>query len=253
MGTVRKGYRLRGGDVWDILEYHDGKYGAKGKKRLPKKKPTKEDMLKVNAWHKARMTRLRMIQYFGPGDLWVDLTYKLKNRPPDMKTAVVQVGKMLRKVRREYKKQGRELFWIRNIELGTKGGWHIHLIINEIENSLSILQKAWEHGYVSAITIKNSDYYDEDFSRLSNYITKDQNTQERKKDGTPAKPRIKETSYSHSRNMPLPEPKKKKLVRWKKEIKPKKGYYMAAFYEGINPKTGYKYRRYTMIRLNRRI
>ena len=40
MGTIRKGYRLRGGDVLDILEYHDGKYGAKGKKRMPKKKPT---------------------------------------------------------------------------------------------------------------------------------------------------------------------------------------------------------------------
>ena len=109
------------------------------------------------------------------------------------------------------------------------------------------------YGHVSAIKIKNSKYYDEDFSELSNYITKDENTQEFKKDGTPAKPKIKEASYSHSRNMPLPDPKKKKLVRWQKEIKPKKGYYMAAFYEGINPKTGYKYRRYTMIKLNRRI
>ena len=253
MGTIRKGYSLRDGDVLDILEYHDGKYGAKGKKRLPKKKPTKEDMQKVNAWHKTRMARLRLIEYFNAGDLWTDLTYKFKNRPPDMKTVVEQVGKALRKVRKEYRKQGKELFWIRNIEMGTKGGWHIHLVINEIGNSLSILQKAWEYGHVSGIAIKNSEHYDEDFSGLANYITKDENTQEFKKDGTLAKPKIKAASYSHSRNMPLPEPDKKKLLRWRKEIKPKKGYYMASFYEGINPKTGYKYRRYTMIKLNRRI
>jgi hypothetical protein len=53
--------------------------------------------------------------------------------------------------------------------------------------------------------------------------------------------------------MPLPEPKPDKLVRWKKEVKPSKGYYIARIYEGINPVTGYKYRQYTMIKLNRRI
>ena len=53
--------------------------------------------------------------------------------------------------------------------------------------------------------------------------------------------------------MPLPKPHPEKLYRWKKEIKPKKGYYIARMWEGINPKTGYKYRRYTMIKLNRRI
>ena len=31
----------------------------------------------------------------------------------------------------------------------------------------------------------------------------------------------------------------------------KKGYYMAHIYEGINPVTGFKYRRYTMIRYRR--
>ena len=101
MGTIRKWYRLRRGDVLDVLEYHDGRYGARGKKRLPRKKPTKEDMQKVNAWHKARRARLRLIEYFNPGDLWVTLTYRLKERPQDMKTVVNQLAKMLRKVRNE--------------------------------------------------------------------------------------------------------------------------------------------------------
>lgn len=49
--------------------------------------------------------------------------------------------------------------------------------------------------------------------------------------------------------MPLPEPKKDKLVRWKKEVKPKKGYYIINLHEGQNPITGLPYRHYTMIRI----
>ena len=49
--------------------------------------------------------------------------------------------------------------------------------------------------------------------------------------------------------MPLPEPKKDKLVHWKKEVKPKKGYYIINLYEGINPFTGKPYRHYTMIKI----
>ena len=101
--------------------------------------------------------------------------------------------------------------------------------------------------------IRKSMCPEEDFKRLAAYLTKDENTREEKKDGTQAKPRLREANYSHSRNMPLPEPKPEKLKRWQKDLKPKKGYYITESFEGINPVTGYKYRRYTMIRLNRRI
>ena len=33
MATRRKTYKLRGGDVYDVEEYPDGRYGAKGKAR----------------------------------------------------------------------------------------------------------------------------------------------------------------------------------------------------------------------------
>lgn len=255
MGVKRKTYVSRGGDVIDTEEYHDGKYGAPGRKRLDKKKPTKEDMQKVNAWNKKKRARLRLLKYFGDGDVFATCTYKVKERPPDMKAAVADFGKMMTKVRKEFRKRGYpEVFWIRNIEKGTKGAWHIHIAIKEIGDTMSILQHAWEpHGKVVGSSIRISDYYDKDMEKLANYITKDENTVEYKSDGTPAKPRIREASYNSSRNMPLPEPKVDKLVRWKGELKPKKGYYIARIFEGINPKTGYKYRHCTMIKLDRRI
>ena len=253
MAVKRKTYNLRRGEVIDVEEYHDGKYGAPGMKRSPRKKPTKEDIQKVNALNKARRARQRLLQYFSSGDCFATWTYEQMNRPQDMKQAVKDFGNAMRYVRKEYKKRGRELFWIRNIEQGTRGAWHIHLIINEIGETASILQRACKHGGTWSIEIKKSNQYDDDFEKLANYITKDENTGELKKDGSPSKPRLRASSYNTSRNMPLPEPKVDKLVRWKEEPKPKKGYYMVRIHEGINPVTGFKYRRYTMIKLDRRI
>lgn len=105
---------------------------------------------------------------------------------------------------------------------------------------------------MSVEQLRKSKFYQDDFAQLASYITKDEKVGEKKKDGSRAKPRLSESSYSTSRNMPLPEPAVDKLKRWKKEAKPQKGYYIAKIFEGINPATGYKYRRYTMIRLNRR-
>lgn len=249
----RKTYKFQGGDILDIEEYHDGRYGAPGLKRMKRRKATKEDMLRVNKWNKEKRCRQRLLQYFKETDLFLTWTYSIEERPPDMQTALKDFRRSIAKVRRAYRKRGYELFWIRNIEQGTKGAWHIHLIVNEIGDSASIVQKAWDHGGTWITEIKRSKFYDEDFMRLACYMTKDKNTTEQKKDGTEGKPRIKESSYNTSKNMPLPDPHEDKLRRWKKEVKPKKGYYIARIWEGINPKTGYKYRRCTMIRLNRRI
>ena len=76
--------------------------------------------------------------------------------------------KAIGKVRAQYKKRGQELFWIRNIERGTKGGWHIHLVVNEIGDTASILQKAWKKGGTWFTEIRKSKFYDEDFTKLAN-------------------------------------------------------------------------------------
>lgn len=242
----------RKGEVIDVEEHPDGRYGAPGLPRRKKKKPTPEQMEKVNHWNKVKRCRAYLLEYFHYEDTLVTFTYRPKQRPPNMATALKDFQKAIRFIRREYRKRGYELFWIRNIERGTRGAWHIHVVINEILDTGNILHKAWNKGHIDTTAIKDDDkFYDEDFMKLAEYMTKNENTREEKKDGTLAKPKIKESSYSHSKNMQLKEPHKDRLARWKKEIKPKKGYYIARYYEGIN-KAGYKYRRYTMIRLVRR-
>ena len=90
-----------------------------------------------------------------------------------METALKDFQKAMRKVRAEYKKRGQELFWIRNIERGTKGAWHIHLVVNEIGDTSSVLQKAWKKGGTWSNDIRHNDKtYDEDFTKLASYMTK---------------------------------------------------------------------------------
>lgn len=250
----RKTSTYREGDVIDVEEHPEGRHGAPGIPRRKKKKLTPMQMKIVNRQNKARRCRAYLLEYFRFGDTFVTFTYQKNQRPPDMSGALKDFKKLTRYIRNEYRKRGYELFWIRNIEKGTRGAWHIHMVVNAIPDTGNILKKAWKKGYIYQITIRDSEnFYDEDFKALSEYLTKDETTREKKKDGTLAKPRIKESSYYHSLNMQLKPPRKKRLVRWKKEVKPKEGYYIARIHEGINPFTGYKYRRYTMIRLHRRI
>ena len=105
MKTKRKTWYLQKKDILYVEENHDGKYGAKGKERLPKRKLTPEDVQRVNAWNKSKRARLRLMEYFSPGDLWVTFTYKPENIPPDMDTAKKQFLKMMDKLRKIYRKK----------------------------------------------------------------------------------------------------------------------------------------------------
>ena len=228
----------------EVYEYLDGKYGAPGKKRGKKRKLTEEAIRYRNQWNRERKVRHKLKTWFKKNDYMVLLTYKKNERPPDMDTAKKDLSKAMRRVREKYKKAGQTMRWMANIEVGTKGAWHVHIVINRIADADVFIKDAWEHG---AVTFKHL-HEAGDFKNLAGYITKTPETCERYGE------HLRETSYHASRNMPLKEPKEERFVQWR-EVKDRQGYYLDkdTYYEGTNKFTGYKYRYYTMIKLDRRI
>lgn len=229
-------YRLR--DAIEVEEYHDGQYGAPGQKRQKKTKPTKMQMAMRNQKSKENTARRKLRMHFRVEDYFTRLSYQVNERPPDMDTAKDDFSRFIRKVRTEYKKRGCELKWIRNIEVGTRNAWHIHIVVNRIPDTDLILSRAWKHG-----SIHNQLIYDQGFVKLAAYITKSPLTDTR----------LRESSYSTSKNLPIPDPERK-VIRWKDfhKIRPPKGYYLdkETYFEGINA-MGYKYRTYTFLRFTR--
>lgn len=237
-------------NVIEVEEYLDGRYGAPGEKRKEKKKATPEEMEQVNQWNREKKARWRLREYFDVNDYLFTLTYSRNARPPDMVAAKAQFKEFYTCAKKEYKKRGYELRWLRNIECTPTGNWHVHVILNRIPDTDIIIEDAWRHGKVKD---KQLLYAEGEFRKLAQYITKNPRTQEKYVEEGILDHKITESSFSASRNMPLPEPEIDHIKKWQKEPRPKRGWYIEkeSYFEGINKVTGYPYRHYTMIRIER--
>ena len=236
MARKKKEYRFK--NSIEIEEYVDGRFGAKGKKREEKKKVTPEQVKRQNQLNKAKNCRRRIKNNFEEDDYYWTLTFKKEQRPETLDEAKKIWTKLQRKLRDEYKRQKKKFKWIISIEKGKRGAIHFHLITNRIEDGDRFMKKLWTYGSIYLRLL----YDNGDYKALADYMTKAAGDGE-------------ESYYSHSRNLPIPEPRVKRLKGEWKDIEPYKGYYIdkESIVEGINPVTGYKYRHYTMIRINRRI
>lgn len=88
---------------------------------------------KHNQWKRERDVR-RLIKWnFRERDYWITLTYPKDYRPTweEMKD---HAGKLVRKMREKYKKQGWTLKYIYRLAIGSRGGRHIHILINRESN-----------------------------------------------------------------------------------------------------------------------
>ena len=240
MGYIRKWWDTPNGRV--VEEYHS-RGQPPPENRGKKRKATPEEMKKANRRQKERNIKLLIMNNFGENDYYVTLTYRKEERPGSMEECKKQFQKFIRRVKEAYKKAGGVLKWIRNIEIGTRGGMHIHLIMNRIRDGDVILRRCWPYGGVHTSLL----YAEGGFRKLAAYMAKEG----RGEDG------ILESSYSTSRNLDRPEPHKKAMTGKtfrEKKIRVPQGYYLDkdSLYEGINAYTGYPYRYYTLLILTDR-
>lgn len=251
-------------DVWKFqysneVEYkYKGKYGAKGQKRAKKVKATPEQIRKQNQRNREKRIRRLIKANFRPEDLWCTLKYPAGTRKP-----LGEVMKDLRKfhaaMRKEYKKIGELYKFIYRVEIGKRGGVHIHILINRTRAKPAdiLISNCWKQGRVNFENIYEAGGYKD----LAEYITKlpDGEVQEQMNlfGDEDRKILIK---YSSSRNLIRPEPERTEYKRrtMRKIIeegpKPTKGYYIDkdSIYCGVNRYTGMSYLQYTEVLINQK-
>lgn len=94
------------------------------------------------------------------------LTYKEK---PTQKQAAAALKKILRKLRSEFKKQGKTLKYIAVTEYIGKRIHH-HIVINTQDTTM--LVRLWEEGYVNMKALDESG----DYTKLAKYFIKESDT-----------------------------------------------------------------------------
>ena len=236
---------------WEFLnsieyEYtYAGNYGAKGEKRCKRQKRTPEQVKKQNAINRKNYVRRLIKKNFMQGDYWITLKYPKGTRKPveDVKN---DVSNFIDSMRRAYRKQGEKLKYIYRIEVGKRGGIHIHIILNRTRGKPEtdvLVERYWKAGHPHFALL----YEEGGFDQLASYLTKPPEDTE---DGNKTK------GYVPSRNLQKPEPVKKPYFRWtvekliKEGPKPHEGFYIDrdSIVRGVNQYTGMSYYHYTEVR-----
>ncbi|MCI8483473.1 MAG: hypothetical protein HFH41_03925 [Lachnospiraceae bacterium] len=240
-------------DTWYLGDYieheykYPGMYGAKGEKRAKRRKATPEQVRQQNQRNREKKVRRLIKANFMENDYWITLKYP-KGTRIRMKEAKKHMKYFLDKTRNDYKKRDAVFKFIYRIEIGKRGGLHVHILLNRITDADLIIKKNWKNG-----TIHFSLAYEAGgFRRLADYIVKPP-----AEDGEPEKEVM---AYSPSRNLVRPQPERELYFRRtvRKLIEegpqPTPGFYIVkdSIVSGINPYTGMSYLHYEEERIGKR-
>lgn len=238
---VKKSCRIH--DKIEIEKHYDGRFGAPGMARQPKRKKTPEEMAKQNFWRRCRELRRIMELNFGEGDWHVTLTCRPEERP-DKEEAPKVIRSFRDKLQRAYKKQGWELKYIITCEIGERGAVHWHMIVNNMHNqetsTPTLIRKLWARGRPYFSPLDDSGEY----QKLAEYIVKEAEKR------ISAEETVEKLSYMPSRNLIRPTVKEEKVdaAKWSRQPRVPEGWYLEAdsLINGVNKFTGLPYQHYTI-------
>lgn len=237
---IKKIYRYK--NVEEVERHYSGRYGKKVQPGA-RKKPTPEEMARVNERNCIKKLRRKIQANFEEEDLFLTLTYRRDTRP-DVKEARRQVRRVLARLRKEWKMAGVQLKYIIVTEYLNKSIHH-HLILNDLPNGTGAkkVNRIWK---TNGACHNKYLYEDGQYERLAAYLVKETSKTFRQA-GNPAKAR-----YSCSRNLKNPKPKSVRLKSddWPENPRVPKGFYLDkhSLINGID-KRGYRYQYYRLIRL----
>ncbi len=224
---------VKAGNTKEITKYYSARYGRKHR-RLENRAETEEKQKRVNENNAEDKLRWLINSNFKKDDLFILLTYA--GDAPEPEEAARALAAFLRKLRKEYRKRGKELKYIAVTEYEAKRIHH-HVIANDID--YKIISSLWTAGQARFETT-----YSDDFYKLAHYLVKETNRTYKDKQASSKR-------WNASKNLKKPEIEKEivKADSWRKVPQDKDGYKVQVdsivnsfdYY-------GYPYQKYTMIK-----
>ena len=204
--------------------------------RMPKRNPTRESVRKNNDRIATRKAIALINANFFPGDYHVTFTYR--GEAPDQEKARKDIVNYLRRMKREYEKQGKEFRYFQVTEYKNKRIHH-HVIMSYID--LEIIRKQWKEGHVRFSVLDE----ERNYSKLAEYLIKETSKTFREPENATKR------RWRASKNLARPVVKRE-IVSTRQlfeDPKPLQGYYIDR--ESIrryeNPFTGIEHLEYIMI------
>ena len=241
----------KAGKTIEIEKYYTSRYKKPGIKRGDRVKPTEEQQEKINTRQAERKLRVLMNANFGYGDYHVVLDYIRKKGEPERSREEMRrdMDVFFRELRKEFKKQGKELKYIHVMEIGQKGARHHHLVINQIDTK--IIQKCWYKAYEGHNRVKVFPLDDSgNYAKLAAYFIKYTDTHKKNADGA-----LQGKRWNASKNLIRPEPEYRIITErasFRCDAKPIKGYYVDqdSIVRGVHDPeySGYGYFRYILVK-----
>lgn len=229
----------KAGRTKEIAKFYTYWLQPKGRKRAPRVNPTTEQQQKINDRHLVRrLTRLLNANF--NGDCWyVTFDYRKEDRPKDVDELHRHEQKLLRDLRKIYKKEKRIFKYIWTAEIGDRGGAHIHMVVSAIDARK--IRDIWKYGWTTFKPMDRSGQYRKLAEYFIKYFQKTRKTNDQ----------IQKKSYNPSKNLIRPTPIKKPMKgnRFSREVKVPAGWYLdkESLREGVTAE-GYEFIYYTLIR-----
>ena len=236
---MRKRKKVISKNMIEVLDYHTSRTYRRNGKRVKKKCITPEAQKKQNEKQAEAMLRMLIDNNFTTNDCYITLTYK---EQPTWENAKKDIQNFTRRLKRKYKKLGKELKYIYIAEGKTR--IHFHMIINNAELYSDEINELWSHGMHKLMLYQGRA---EDAVRLASYFVK-----EKRSACYSDKEDAFKRRWNSSKNLEKPKVKTEilKPSEWRDYIQPPKGYYVEtdSVVESVSEE-GYPYRFYRLIRI----
>lgn len=234
--------RVYAGKTVEIKKYYSRKHKPK-EKRAKTGEPSRLEQENVNIRRQTEQLRWKLNCNFQGGDMFITFSYRKDERPDTYKEMLKQKDKLIRDLRKQYKKIGKEFKYVYVLETGDKGARHIHMVIESMDTKT--IKKCWDRGRIHIRLLDDTGQY----GKLASYLVKEKGRKKMEKYGG--------KTYSPSRN--LKQPHIEKDVIWecdffREDAKSPKGYYIDKRHDENNggvrkgsTERGYKFVEYILV------